>query len=110
MTKTAFQISSYEISKNEWLVCEVVVRKIKDIKDGYIAYAKWRECAFYVPTGTSADMQWNESNTMQEWQERVNNLPTWPKMEDFRGGKWVCIKPTRTPSIGGKQRIRYVKK
>lgn len=110
MSPTALQISSYEIAKYDWLLCEVVVKNIDNIKDGYSTNATWRECAFYVPVGTSSNLQWDESNTIGEWQDRVNDVPTWPNMDKFNGGHWVAVEPMHTPAIGAKQRVKFVKK
>lgn len=110
MPYQALQISSFEVSKNDWLLCEIVMRETKNIKHGYTTNATWRECAFYVPVGTSANMQWSESNSINDWQDRVNDLPIWPKTEGLKGGIWVAVKPVHTPSVGGKQRVRFVKK
>lgn len=110
MSPTALQISSFEVAKYDWLLCEIVVRDIDNIKHGYCTNATWRECAFYVPVGTSSNLQWDESNTINEWQDRVNDVPTWPNMDKFNGGHWVAVKPLHTPAIGVKQRVKFVKK
>lgn len=110
MGKFALQISSYEIEKHNWLLLEVVVNKFSDIIDGYEATAVWRDGSFYAPIGDSANLRWKEENTLQEWQDKVNDVPTWPKLEEDDDTYWVAVAPIKKIKIGGEQKVMFITK
>jgi len=106
----ALQISSYELTKNNWLLLEVIVNNFSEIVDGYIATATWRDGSFYAPIGDSANLMWKEKNTINEWQEKVNDVPVWPKFEEEDDAYWVAVAPINPVITDGKQKVMFVTK
>jgi len=106
----ALQISSYELTKNNWLLLEVIVNNFSEIVDGYNATATWRDGSFYAPIGDSANLMWKEKNTINEWQEKVNDVPVWPKFEEEDDAYWVAVAPINPVITDGKQKVMFVTK
>lgn len=110
MGNFALQISSYEIEKNNWLLLEVIVNKFSDIVDGFEATAIWRDGSFYVPIGDSTNLRWKEQNTLKDWQEKVNDVPSWPKLEEDEDTYWVAVTPINEIEIDGEQKVMFITK
>jgi hypothetical protein len=110
MGKFALQISSYEIEKNNWLLLEVVVNKFSDIIDGYEATATWRDGSFYARVGDSANLKWKEENSLEDWQDKVNDVPTWPKLDEDDDTYWVAVAPIKKIKVGGEQKVMFITK
>lgn len=106
---SAIQISSYHSDDDGWLLCEVVIRK--KLKNGYKGFATWRNDEYYCQVGTSTNLSWPQQNTIVDWQNKVNDTPTWPKLDkDDKGGKWSIITPKKNPVNGGRQKVMYTTK
>lgn len=104
---SAIQISSYYSEDDGWLLCEIIIRK--KLKNGYKGIAIWRNGEYYCQIGTSTNLTWPQQNTIKDWQDKVNDTPTWPKMDkDDNGGKWHYVNPKNAPKKDQKQKVIYV--
>jgi len=104
---SAIQISSYYSENDGWLLCEVIIRK--KLKNGYKCTATWRNGEHYCQIGTSTHLSWPQQNTIIDWQNKVNDTPTWPNMDIHdKGGKWYIVVPKHTPKKDQKQKVIYI--
>lgn len=102
------QISCHKTA-GDWLILEVLVAKLNNIVNGFTVTGTWRNSSFYIPCGSSHGMTWEEQNSEEEYQAKLNDCPLWPRLEfdEDANSEWFATEPINQPVSGGTQNVIF---